>query len=175
MGRAEKPPESLSQFTPDIFPEQARERFWSQSDRRSGECWIWTGRQSSAGYGVLTRRERPYLAHRAAYYLCHGVDPGEKQVCHTCDNRLCVRPDHLFLGTRQDNMDDMVAKGRSKKWDGERVGGANPNAKLTADDVRAIRAARNAGNSPGAIASLYGVSNDAVNDIIRGRRWGGVR
>lgn len=87
-------------------------RFWSLVDK-SGECWLWQGRTNNDGYGRLnvSKRQQVY-AHRYAYANIYGPIPDGFFVCHHCDNPRCVRPDHLFLGTNQDNVNDMVRKGR---------------------------------------------------------------
>lgn len=77
-------------------------------------CWEWQGTRLATGYGlfrVLGQR----LAHRVSFVLKYGTLGEGLFVCHKCDNKTCVNPDHLFLGTHQDNMDDMVVKGRSTK------------------------------------------------------------
>jgi hypothetical protein len=90
------------------------ERFWSKV-WITDTCWIWTGAMTAAGelgYGILKvdRSRRNVLAHRFAYELTHGPIPSGLMVCHTCDVRKCVRPDHLFLGTAKDNVRDAIAK-----------------------------------------------------------------
>lgn len=106
-------------------------------DLNSG-CWLWTGNTHPTGYGVIGVRKRDKLkntfAHRASWFAHKGQDPGRLKVCHRCDTPACVNPDHLFLGTQKDNLRDMYAKGRLVNR-----GSANGSAKLTDDQVRAIR------------------------------------
>lgn len=89
------------------------DRFWARVDR-SGECWEWTAGRTNRGYGVLTapRHGRRILAHRYSAALHFGMFDRRLVVCHHCDNPPCVRPEHLFLGTRLDNAMDMISKGR---------------------------------------------------------------
>jgi len=81
--------------------------------RKTDGCWLWEGSKTKKGYGQIGYRNRVRRAHRMAYELKHGEGSAEgAQVLHTCDNPPCVNPAHLFVGTPQDNTDDMVAKGR---------------------------------------------------------------
>lgn len=95
--------------------EPETDRFWRRVDK-SGECWEWKGRNNWGGYGLFERTitKKRVVAHRYAWQSERGAIPAGLLVCHRCDNRLCVRPDHLFLGTQKDNMRDCWAKGRGK-------------------------------------------------------------
>lgn len=86
-------------------------RFWRRVDK-SGDCWLWTGGIAANGYGKLSREYKKLYAHRVAHELINGPIPDWMHVCHRCDNPKCVNPTHLFLGTRSDNMQDCLKKGR---------------------------------------------------------------
>ena len=138
------------------------ERFWEKV-KKVGECWHWTGAKSETGYGLLakTKRDHPgrgkskvFFAHRLSYELHNGPAAG-MQVCHRCDNPICVNPVHLFLGTHADNMMDKTIKGRAAK-------------KLTADDVRSIRTRyENSEASQRGLASEFGVSVTCIINVLK--------
>ena len=111
------------------------DRFWSKV-RKTSFCWIWTAGKFSQGYGGFKINGKTEKAHRISWTLTYGEIPDGLDVLHDCDNRPCVRPNHLFLGTHQDNMTDMVNKGRSKK------GESNGRAKLTQKEVLQLRAGK---------------------------------
>lgn len=150
------------QFTPaDVA------RFWSKVDR-SGECWLWTASVNVSGYGQVNFGKTMRRAHRIAWMLMNGPVPVDLCVLHRCDNRRCVRPDHLFLGTRPDNTADMVAKGRAAGPQGE----AHPRATVTAEQVRAIRARYALGGiSQSQLARDVGIRHQTVHLIVTGQSW----
>ena len=84
-------------------------RFWSKVDN-SGDCWEWRGAISKSGYGSFGAMGKTMRAHRMAWILARGEIPAGMCVCHSCDNKKCVRPEHLFLGTQRDNLDDAMKK-----------------------------------------------------------------
>lgn len=91
------------------------EKFWSQVNK-TDSCWLWTGKLNSGGYGIYMYLRITNLAHRVSYLWSHGSLIKGLQICHTCDVRKCVNPDHLFQGTRTENMQDASKKGRLKKY-----------------------------------------------------------
>ena len=141
------------------------ERFWTKVHKTSG-CWLWTGTPNEHGYGRINRGKgiRVY-AHRLSWELVNGSLLEELCVLHKCDTPLCVRPDHLFLGTRVDNAADRDKKGRL----GDRKGESSNRAKLTDGQVRDIRSRRE--QSQRALAKEFGVTPSHICNIRSGRLW----
>lgn len=153
-----------------ISHDTTEERFWNQVDK-SGECWEWIGTTNDRGYGLFRYNYGDYRAHRFSYELAHGPIIEEGMfVCHKCDNPLCVRPDHLFLGTTQENTTDKVSKGRQAR--GETSG----NSILTEEQVRSMIQEYIPGRfGYRVLAQKYGVSAGHVARIIKGKLWKHIR
>lgn len=140
-------------------------RFWDKVDK-SGDCWEWTAAKRPKGYGVLKMGGKCVSAHRLSWTLANG--PIEEGLCvlHQCDNRGCVNPDHLFLGTQKDNMHDMAQKKRST-W-----GVTHPNARLHPYDVIQIRSCDTLTQLE--LADLYEVSKALISRIKLNQLWSNV-
>lgn len=154
--------------------ENVRERLMRHThyDATCG-CWEWTGSKRN-GYGRMiigSRKDgtrKSMSAHRVSYELEYGEIPDGMEVCHKCDNPSCVNPKHLFLGTRQDNIDDRERKGRNITFIGEE----QPRAKLTKKSVKDARWERAyKGTSFQALANRYGVSKKTMQNAINGVTW----
>jgi HNH endonuclease len=149
-------------------------RFWAHVDRRgSGECWLWRASLGSTGYGQFNVDRRVEKAHRVAWKLTRGSIPAGLLVCHTCDNRRCVNPAHLFLGTVRDNTADMMRKGRGQ-GPPHRSGSANNASKLTEESVQEIRQRLRGGEPTTRLSKEFGVSPAAIWWIKVRRNWAHV-
>ena len=148
--------------------DHAADLFWARV-RKTDDCWIWQGGIDSDGdYGYFDLNKKRTRAHRFAYQLTHGSIPEEREVCHTCDNPRCVRPDHLFLGTTQDNRDDCAAKGRLAFKVGSRI--VYSGKKISDKQVvEILMRARAGGITQQELAEEYGVSRPFVSEIISGK------
>jgi len=142
-------------------------RFWDKVQKTDGDsCWEWTGAHVINGYGQIWNDRQFRYAHRISWELHYGPIPQDLCVCHRCDNRGCVRPDHLFLGTNLENTLDRETKGRGAK--GERQG----SAKLTEAQVVNIRRLYAVGeSSQRALAQQFGISKTEIARIVCGKKW----
>jgi hypothetical protein len=158
----------------------AVQRFWAKVSLPEDldACWEWIGAEFGKGYGGFWLENDWWRAHRAAWYMFNGPIPDGMMVCHKCDNRKCVNPKHLFLGSASDNAQDCTTKGRNpsqaqpeKLARGERCGAA----KLTEGDVVDIRQRYAVGNvSQRQLAADYGVDQGTIKHAIRGTTWAHV-
>lgn len=164
------------------WTDEDKRRFWSKV-RKSDNCWWWQAGLFSNGYGQFRLGKKKIKAHCFVYMICFGEIPASKIVCHTCDNKKCVNPAHLFLGTHKDNAQDRDKKGRSgdggsktKKQTGMVMGENNPAAKLSVIQVRYIRMLweQDFWTQRG-LARKFGVSQSQIANIIHRRSWKNVR
>ena len=148
-----------------MSPELRKEKFLARVkiDPVTG-CWNWQGMIRGNGYGAVKRDGKQQFAHRYSYTLFKG-DIGDFFVLHACDNRHCVNPDHLFLGTQKDNQSDMKQKGRHT------FGEKSPNAKLKTADVLEIYRLHGAGVGTIRIAKRFGITKNMAWLIVTGKSW----
>lgn len=152
---------NLDNFTNENF----LARFWAKVDVRGpDECWEWTASRKDNGYGQIgTSKVGVWMTHRVSYVIHYGEIPDGLSVCHTCDNRACVNPAHLWVGTVADNLADMRAKGRHPR------GSGHGNSKLSDDDVVAIREAyASGGYTMVDLGNAYGVTHGTISYVVRG-------
>ena len=144
-------------------------KFWRHVDKTPGGCWNWTG-PKILGYGQFYLKVKPkwqgFRAHRVSYELANGQIATGLFCCHHCDNRACVNPSHLFVGTNADNTADKMAKGRETR--GEQLW----SAKLTAKDVVEIRALYATGeHTQPSLAKRFGVGKAIIWKIVHRLKW----
>lgn len=159
-----------------------KERFWEKVDKNGpifvrmpylGRCWVWTANTSEDGYGQIKEgspSRKQFRAHRLSYEMHQKRIPEGLCVLHKCDNPPCVNPEHLFVGTRKDNSDDMEEKGRAVHAKGESHG----SAKLTEEKISEIRrdyvrGSRTHGQP--ALARKYDVNQTTIGVIVRRKTW----
>lgn len=152
-------------------PEQRTIAFWSHVNKNGsipahmphlGKCWEWTGFMNDSGYGLMAWPQRGHQerVHRISWILNHGEIPNNLFVLHKCDNRLCLNPSHLFLGTQLDNILDKLEKGRQPQ--GEQVW----NCKLSDEEVENIKRRKLLGEKQNKLALEYKVSTALISLIV---------
>ena len=154
------------------FKIQAGKPAWARFKHYVGRrtpsgCILWKGAKNARGYGIIgTTGRKTMLAHRLSWQMHNGKIHDKLHVLHSCDVPDCINPDHLFLGTHQDNMRDMMKKNRQVQ--GERQG----SAKLTRDDIRKIRQEHSEdGTSYSKLAEKYGVVISHICHIVKKKNW----
>lgn len=147
-----------------VLPEYA-ERFFAKVRKTPG-CWEWKAGYFDKGYGAFRLGGKLRKAHRVSWEMHNGEIPEGLKVLHECDNPKCVRPEHLFLGTDQDNADDRAAKGRTA------IGAACHKTKLTPENVREMRRLRVREGVPFyKLGERFGVSAPTAQRAISGLSW----
>lgn len=142
------------------------ERFEDKIFHSPDGCWYWTAYTDRKGYGYLGVTGTTIIsAHRFSYERHKGPIPKGMCVCHSCDNPSCVNPDHLWLGSNDDNMRDMAIKGRATR------GSRNTFAKLNEVSIPIIREAISTGFSQSEVAKYFKISRSVICDIIAKRTW----
>lgn len=141
------------------------EAFWKYVKTQDHGCWEWQASLGNHGYGQLTFRQQKFTAHRVSWELHFGSIPDGLCVLHRCDNRKCCNPNHLFLGTRKENLQDMTDKGRRVR------GSSHGRAKLTEEQVLFIRASPESART---LAQDFKVSTGTVYLIRNRKKWAHV-
>lgn len=146
-----------------------RAHFISKMDEHSdrNKCWNWTGHKFCNGYGCFYVKRRPKTAHRIAWEWLVGSIPDGLCVLHKCDNRACCNPDHLFIGTKKDNTQDCIRKGRFKTLPGE----GNHQARFTNSAVMEMRSLFSSGKSKAEIARMYSTTSSRIRQIVNRKEW----
>ena len=147
------------------------DRFWAKVNKESGsDCWEWTAALDVDRYGKFWVNGKMTRAHRFSYEIHKGEIPSGMCILHSCDNRKCVKPEHLSAGTNADNMRDKASKNRCNSAKGS----ALPQSKLNEEQVKQIREKLNLGLSQRTIAKEYGVNQPTISFINTGKTWNHV-
>lgn len=161
----------MSDHPPDPFvtalPEKAVKLFWDKVDKKGpDDCWMWTASTNGRGYGRVWAWGKCQVASRISAFISHGQIPDGKEVCHSCDNKLCVNPRHLFFGTHGENINDAKQKGIMPF--GERMG----QSKLKEADVKNIKKLLSEKSlSCAKIARMFGVGGSVIQRIVEDKGW----
>lgn len=159
----------VSDYSDDEYKSILISRLFGNCVLSKSGCIEWQG-CLIGGYGQIRVRKpknKLFLTHRLSWILKNGEIPDGLELCHKCDNRKCINLDHLFLGTRSDNMRDMVEKGRHSPARGEKSG----MAKLDASSVVEIKRLCLSGVTQAKVASIYGVNPSHISRVLSNKRW----
>lgn len=143
------------------------DRFWKKVFKPIGEgCWTWNGSVNSSGYGTFNVSGLTEMAHRVSWKIKNGLIPFRKQILHKCDNRLCVNPDHLFVGTQSQNRIDCLSKNRANFISLN----DHKTSKLTYDAADEIRELSKITKQVD-LSRKFGVSNSVISNIVNNKSW----
>lgn len=150
---------------------KSRDRFWSKANIRhdGSSCWQWSG-STAKGYGRFGYSGISRPAHRIAFTLTHGEIPYGMFVCHHCDNPLCIRPSHLFLGTHDQNMSDMARKKRSRNGGMAPRGDSHGRSVLTDNEVRQLLLMYSVGWSYLYLSEFFSITRQHVGVLVSGKQ-----
>lgn len=137
-------------------------RFWGHI-KKSDDCWLWQGYKSRKGYGMMRYPKGRATTHRISWFLYYGAITPKQFVCHHCDTPMCVRPEHLFLGSHQDNMDDMKEKNREPHVIG--------NYKINYEIAEQIRNEQKRGLSNSQLRLKYKLCKSTISYIVNKKIW----
>ena len=169
-----KDPTQLYRHHASAHTKKYEERFWLKVEKDANDrgCWEWQASTETTGYGQVRIDGVDTQAHRYSWAL-HNGEIGDNWVLHKCDNRLCVNPEHLYLGDATDNMNDMWKRERHSKPDPpvpDPTGEKNPRSKLTENDVRKIRK-EHPDKTQQELADEYGLTQATISQITRRESW----
>lgn len=140
------------------------EKFWAKINKIENGCWEWAGSILTSGYGAFDFQGVRFLSHRLAWIFTNG-DPKDKYVCHKCDNPLCCNPEHLFLGTTQENTKDCVSKNRQAKGENH---GNSIISETQAIEILNLKGKKKAME----VSKMYGFKGmESVTRIWEGKSW----
>lgn len=148
-----------------VTTDEIKARFYDKFEKESSGCWMWQSTTTQAGYGILAlgkagSQERIF-AHRLSVFIHDGA-PSGYQVNHTCGNSLCVNPEHLYLGSAEDNTNDALHNDNLSGW---------IETKFTPESVREVRNRVKSGEVQRKLADEYNVSAQTISNIVRGVSW----
>jgi hypothetical protein len=147
------------------------QRFWSKVKlSTASDCWLWIGSTKECGYGQFKFKGKPTPSHRMAYELVKGPVPEGLVVCHSCDVRACCNPDHLWVGTQAENLQDAKAKGRVSNVTPDK-GENHKLSKLSNQDRAEIITLKAEGRSYRGLARLFSVSSTTIHEICNGKSY----
>lgn len=145
-----------------------KERLLEKCSVESNGCWLFTGYNDELGYGIIAYKGSANKAHRISWLVHNGNIPQGKNVLHKCDVRNCINPEHLFIGTQADNVNDMIAKGRKHTMKGV----THPGCRLSEANIGEIKRLLTEGKKQAWIARKFKTTDQNIYRIKTGKTWG---